>query len=87
MLHLLKIRGVLSKIKGLVVGKFTEYSAVKGYDDMYDMIHSYIGDLNIPVCYDFPAGHIGHQNFPMIEGCPVTLNVTADGATLNFNLK
>lgn len=86
MLHLLKIRGVLSHIKGLIVGKFTEYKAVKGYDDMYDMIHRYIADLNIPVCYNFPAGHIGHQNFPMIEGCPVTLNVAADGVTLNFDI-
>ncbi len=86
MLHLLKIRGVLGRIKGLIVGKFTEYSAVKGYDDMYDMIHRYIADLDIPVCYDFPAGHIGHQNFPMVEGCPVTLNVAADGVTLDFDI-
>ncbi len=87
MLHLLKIRGVLGRIKGLVVGKFTNYSAVKGYDDMYDMIHSHIADLNIPVCYNFPVGHIGHENYPMIEGCEATLNVTDNGATLNFNLQ
>lgn len=84
MLHLLEVRGVLHRLKGIIVGHFTEYERKKnGFEDMYEMLHSYLSELNIPVCYAFPVGH-KRPNFPLIEGCRVRLTVHADGTTLQF---
>jgi len=86
MLYQLKLRGVFKQIKGLIVGIFNGYSPGNGYKDMYDLIAEIVNDADIPICYGFPAGHRGRTNYPLIEGCPVTLNVAMDSATLQFNV-
>lgn len=86
MLHQLKLRGVLDRIKGLIIGHFNDYRKENGWDDMYEMLNLYLKDSPYPVCYGFPTGHIGRQNYPMIEGCPVTLDVGKDSVSLNFNM-
>ena len=50
------------------------------------MLSQYTKELNIPVMCGFPCGH-GDINLPLIEGAPVTLTVTADSASLKFNVK
>ena len=83
MLHLLEIRGILQRLKGVVVGQFTKYKHPENdFDDMYDMLHEYLRAYNIPVCYNFPVGHARLRNFPLVEGCRVRLTVSADGTTL-----
>lgn len=86
MLHQLKLRGVLNHIKGLIIGHFNDYRKENGWDDMYEMFNLYLKDSKIPVCYGFPTGHIGRRNYPMIEGCPVTLTVADDSVSLDFNM-
>jgi len=86
MLHQLMLRGVISHVKGLIIGHFNDYSAGYGYTDMYDMMERYFSDLGIPVCYDFPVGHNSRNNFPMIEGCEATLVVGSDSTSLSFEL-
>ncbi len=88
MLHLLEVRGVLSRLKGLIVGKFAKYKKPdNGFDDMYHMIHTYVSRYpDLPVCYDFPVGHAHLNNFPMVVGAPVTLTVAPDSTTLDFEL-
>lgn len=84
MLHLLEVRGVLSRLKGIVVGKFTRYKhPYNGFADMYDMLHEYLQHYDIPICYGFPVGH-ARPNMPMIEGCRVRLKVTTTGTELIF---
>ena len=84
MLHNLEVRGVLQRLKGIIVGHFTDYKRPKNdFEDMNEMLHSYLKELNIPVCYGFPVGH-KRPNLPMIEGCRVRLNVSADGTSLLF---
>ncbi|MCR4810873.1 MAG: LD-carboxypeptidase [Prevotella sp.] len=84
MLHLLEVRGVLHRLKGIIVGHFTDYERKKNdFEDMYEMLHSYLSELNIPVCYAFPVGH-KRPNLPMIEGCRVRLVVGPCGTTLQF---
>ena len=87
MLCRLYLNGVLQHIKGLVLGRFTDYKPRWGYMDMNDTIHDTLTDLglNIPVCYDFPVGHDESWNYPMIEGHPVTLTVCTDKVTLAFD--
>ena len=85
MLHLLEIRGILSRLKGIVVGHFSNYKHPEnGFADMYDMLHEYLQHYDIPVAYDFPAGHHSSWNPPMVEGCRVLLKVGPDGTTISF---
>lgn len=87
MLHLLEIRGILPRLKGIVVGRFSDYKRPEnGFTDMYEMLHEYLQHYDIPVCYAFPVGHARLNNFPMVEGCPVRLTVTRDGTQLQFIL-
>ena len=85
MLHQLEIRGVLSKLKGIIVGHFSKYkSPENGFADMYEMLHEYLQHYHIPVCYDFPVGHHSGKNYPMVEGCKVNLKVGQDGTLIQF---
>ena len=85
MLHLLEIRGILSKLKGIIVGHFSNYkSPDNGFADMYDMLHEYLQHYDIPVCYDFPVGHHSGWNPPMVEGCRVKLVVEEEGTSVIF---
>ena len=85
MLHQLEIRGVLAKLKGIIVGHFSKYkSPENGFADMYDMLHEYLQHYNIPVCYDFPVGHHSGLNPPMVEGCQVRLKVEEGQTKLQF---
>ncbi len=84
MLHQLIVRGVLSRVKGIIVGHFTKYKCPENdFDDMNSMLHEYLQEYNIPVCYGFPVGH-KRPNFPLIEGCRVRLSVGNNGTTLQF---
>ena len=84
MLQQLRLKGVLDQVKGIIVGRFTEYEPRDGYTDMYEMLSETLNKYNIPVCYDFPASHDEDWNYPIIEGCPATLTVTPEGVRLTF---
>ena len=85
MLHQLEIRGVLSKLNGIIVGHFSKYkSPENGFADMYEMLHEYLQHYPIPVCYDFPVGHHSGKNYPMVEGCKMNLKVGQDGTLIQF---
>ena len=85
MLHQLEIRGVLSKLNGIIVGHFSKYkSPENGFADMYEMLHEYLQHYQIPVSYDFPVGHHSGKNYPMVEGCKVNLKVGQDGTLIQF---
>ena len=87
MLQQLRLKGVLDQVKGIIVGRFTEYEPRDGYADMYEMLSETLNGYDIPVCYDFPASHDEDWNYPMIEGCPATLTVAPEGVTLTFERK
>ena len=76
MLHQIEIRGILSRLKGVIVGHFSKYKYPEnGFADMYEMLHEYLQHYDIPVCYDFPVGHHSGLNYPMVEGSRVRLRV------------
>ena len=83
--HLI-VRGVMDKVKALVVGRFHGCAPSRGYNNVFEMIEEYASRYDIPVCYDFPAGHDEKWNYPLMEGCPVTLQVGKDKVTMQFNL-
>ena len=85
MLHQIEIRGILPKLKGIIVGHFSKYkSPENGFADMYEMLHEYLQHYNIPVCYDFPVGHHSRYNFPMVIGCRVHLKVGPNHTRIEF---
>lgn len=85
MLHMLEIRGILPRLKGIIVGHFSKYQYPEnGFADMYDMLHEYLQHYPIPVCYDFPIGHHSGYNYPMVEGCRVRLTVGKDKTQIVF---
>lgn len=84
MLQQLRLKGVLKHVKGIIVGRFTDYEPKDGWTDMYEMLSETLNKYNLPVCYDFPASHDENWNYPIIEGCPVTLTVDPEGVTLKF---
>lgn len=85
MLHQLEIRGILSQLKGIIVGHFSKYKQPENdFADMYDMLHEYLQHYPVPVCYDFPIGHHSGYNYPLVEGCRVRLTVTPQGTQITF---
>lgn len=84
MLFHLHLNGALSRLRGLIVGQFTETRADKNFADTQSMIHSRLsrfGLEHIPVAFNFPVGHVSN-NYPLIEGCRCTLSVCPDKVEL-----
>lgn len=76
-LYQLRLSGVLPRLKGLVVGRFTEYKPDASYHTMEEMIAQMVAPYNYPVAFSAPIGHVSH-NIPVIENARVTLKVTHD---------
>ena len=84
MLYNLRLSGVLPMIKGLIVGRFTDYRNPDGNgDSMEQMVKRMVEPYDIPVAFDFPVGHVD-ENMTLIEGAQVPLTV-ADTVTLQFH--
>ncbi len=84
MLIRLSLAGVLRRIKGLIVGQFTEYRPDRNFSTMNEMISTLMrrcGINDIPVAFNFPTGHVDY-NLPLIEGERVVFSVTPDEVTL-----
>ena len=79
MFYSLKKSGKLTKLKGLIVGGLTgvKDSAIPFGKSAEEVIHEHVADLSIPICFDFPAGHIP-DNRSIIIGKEAKLSVTAD---------
>lgn len=79
MLMNLKTSGKLSKLKGLIVGAFTE---MKDHDTPFgnsveEIVLDALADYDYPVAFQFPAGH-QPENLAMKLGCITTLAVDAN---------
>ncbi|MGL5619589.1 MAG: S66 peptidase family protein [Tannerellaceae bacterium] len=84
MLYNLKLGGVLSRIKGLIVGQFSDCpkdTSMPG--SIYELISNLMYEYNIPVCFNFPVGHV-KENYPLICGAKTQLKINENGATLSF---
>lgn len=85
LINTLILNGVFERCKGIVLGEFTDCKANLDFDSVEDMICSYV-PAGIPVLCGFPTGH-DEVNLPLVMGAPVTLDVTAAGASLTFGLE
>lgn len=82
--------GALSRMKGIVIGQFTEYKPTADFPSMEAMIHNwllqwgYYNEANpTPIVYNFPTGHIV-DNYPMICGAEAELVVTPYRTSLGY---
>ncbi|NOQ70644.1 MAG: LD-carboxypeptidase [Crocinitomix sp.] len=78
MFHSLKKAGKLDQIVGVMVGSLTKMkdSDIPFGCSAAEVIHAHIAPLNIPLCFNFPAGHI-LDNRALIIGQEATLAVGA----------
>ena len=86
LINTLLLNDVFDRCRGVILGEFTDCKANLDYGSVEEMICSYLKDYGIPVLCGFPAGH-GDVNLPLLMGAPVTLDVTASGATLSFGVE
>ncbi|NRA11997.1 MAG: LD-carboxypeptidase [Crocinitomicaceae bacterium] len=77
--------GVLDQIKGLVVGGMTDLkdTATPFGMSYEDVILSHFEYRNIPICFNFPAGHID-DNRALILGKEASLSVQKEKVQLSF---
>ncbi len=85
MLYAFSKAGIFDKINGLIVGgmsgmKDTETSIGMNYQEI---ILSHLTYHKLPVCFDFPVGHID-DNRALVIGKTVELSVSNTETTLNY---
>lgn len=77
-MYQLRLSGVLGKLRGLIVGQFTDYKADKNYDTMETMIRDMVSPYNYPVAFNVPIGHVDY-NIPILCRSHITLKVNHSG--------
>ncbi|MFD0931736.1 LD-carboxypeptidase [Psychroflexus salinarum] len=85
MMQNLKRSGLLSQISGLIVGGMTDMNdnTIPFGKTAEDIIFEAVKNLNIPVAFNFPAGHV-HTNLPLILGQKAHLKVNSSRVNLRF---
>ena len=81
----LKRCGCLEKLKGIIVGgmvKMKDNDIQWGKNEL-EIIQDVTKNLNIPVIYNFPAGHI-QDNRALILGAKITMESKQECSTVTF---
>jgi muramoyltetrapeptide carboxypeptidase len=78
----LKMSGLLSRIKGLIVGGFTDMkdNTVPFGKSAEEIILEHVSSYNYPVCFGFPVGHI-KDNRALMMGVNGKLCVGSNGVS------
>ena len=85
LMRILKRKGKLAQLKGLIVGAFNEVAEEKipFGQTPEEVIWELVKEYGYPVCFNFPVGHID-DNRAMILGKNVSLQVTEQNVKLKF---
>ena len=85
MLHALRKSGALEQIKGLIIGCMTdlEDTDVPFGKSIEALILAHFTYRKIPICFDFPAGHID-DNQALLFGADVDLAIDENTSVLNY---
>ena len=81
----LKRNGCLSGLKGIIVGAMTEMkdNEIPWGRNALEIIEDAVKGLNIPIIYNFPAGHI-RDNRALIFGRQISMEVTVEDSKVVF---
>lgn len=83
-IYQLRLMGVLPKLKGLILGQFTDYRSDDNHDTMEAMLAEALAPYpELPVAFNIPIGHVDH-NIPVVESAYATLDITPDAVTLKI---
>lgn len=82
----LKRNGCLVSLKGIIVGGMTKMNdnEIPWGRNALEIIEEAVEGLNIPIIYNFPAGHIS-DNRALIFGRQISMEVTAEGSNVIFD--
>lgn len=85
MMRILKRKGKLNKLKGLIVGAFNGIPEENIYfgQTPNELIWDLVKEYDYPVCFNFPTGHID-DNRAMVLGRKVSLKVDEQKVELKF---
>lgn len=86
MLWMLHMSGALGRVKGLIVGQFTDYKPDVNFGSVEAMISARLeawGLSGVPVAFNFPVGHVDY-NLPLVEGSLAELEVSQRSVTLKM---
>lgn len=86
MMQNLRYSGVLEKLSGLVVGRFTgmKDGATPYGSDAYGIIADAVSDYGYPVAFGYPAGHGDGPHTPLVMGSKVRLSVSAASTKMEW---
>jgi muramoyltetrapeptide carboxypeptidase len=81
----LRRNGCLESIKGIIVGSMTKMkdNDIPWGKDAYQIIEDITKKYNIPIIYDFPAGHI-QDNRTLIMGSKISMDVSKECSKVHF---
>lgn len=86
MLWMLHLSGALGRVKGIIVGQFTDYRPDTNFGTVEKMISTRLAAWalsGVPVAFNFPVGHVDY-NLPLVEGCMAELEVARGSVTLKM---
>ncbi len=81
----LKLAGKLDRIKGIIFGKMTDCVEPSNISTLRSMLDDVLGDISVPVVYDFPSGHVGVSDLNVTIPLGVSVTVDADEAKVIIN--
>ena len=81
----LKRNGYFKNVKGIIIGGMTKMrdNDIPWGHDALEIIQDITKEYNIPICFNFPAGHI-QDNRALVFGKEITLDITATGTKITF---
>jgi muramoyltetrapeptide carboxypeptidase len=79
----LKRAGLFKRLKGLIVGGFTDNKDTERPfgQTAYAIINEHVREYKYPKCYGFPVSHV-RENVAIAIGCSYQMTVAADGIVL-----
>lgn len=82
----LKRNGYFKEVKGIIIGGMTKMrdNDIPWGHNALEIIQDITKEYNIPICFNFPAGHI-KDNRALVFGKQITLDVSASGTKITFD--
>lgn len=85
MMNNLRLSGTLAKLRGLIVGQFSDCpDDPLMMKDIAHIIHDHVADYDYPVCFGFPAGHVEY-NLPIWLNRKASMKVDNEGCWLKYD--
>ena len=83
MLLQLKRSGKLDRLRGLIIGGFTDCKDTERPfgKTVHEIIHDQVAEYKYPVCYNFPVSH-GKENYALKVGVVHSLEISAETVVL-----